>query len=212
MAGKLQTNPWLKIWLKPRETIQQIVNFDPKYAFYFLSGIYGFNMLMNMAQNLSLGKEYSLSGILLGLVILSVFVGMLFISITSGLLLWTGKWIGGKGTYYPIRASVAWSNVPIIVNIILWLILVAYFKREVFIDSFTETPFFGKEMVLTTFVFLIQSVLSIWSFVIMVKGLAQVQGFSAWKGLLNILIPFFMVGIATWLISHFVWMMRGMPN
>lgn len=212
MAGKLQTNPWTKIWVKPRETIKQIVSFDPKYAFLFLAGVYGFNMLLHMAQNISLGKDFSLIGILGGSVILSVFLGMLMISITSGLLLWTGKWIGGKGTYYPIRAAVAWSNVPIIVNVILWLVLIAYFKKEVFVDTFSETAFLGGEMILTASIFLIQTVLSIWSFVIMVNALAQVQGFSAWKALLNVLIPFFMVGIATWLISYLVWMMRGTPS
>ena len=41
------------------------------------------------------------------------------ISITAALFKWTGKWIGGEGTYQQIRSAVAWSNMPSAVNIVI---------------------------------------------------------------------------------------------
>ncbi|HSX03153.1 MAG TPA: Yip1 family protein [Rhabdochlamydiaceae bacterium] len=209
MAQKFGVNPWTAIWVRPRETIQKIVNFDPRYGFIFLAGVYGFNMLMQVVQSLSLGAEFSLTGILVGALILSPFLGMLMLSIMALLLQWTGRWIGGKGKYLPIRAALAWSNVPNIVNIVLWLILAFYFKRAVFVNGFAGTSFQGSEMLLVTSVFLFQTILSIWSFIILIKSLGQVQGFSAWKGLFNVLIPFFMIGIAVWLVSFIVGAFKG---
>jgi hypothetical protein len=204
MAQKLDINPWSAIWLKPRETIQKIVNFNPKYCFVFLAAVYGFNMLMQLMQSLSLGKEFSLTGIFVVAVILAPFLGMLSLCVSAFLLQWTGKWIGGKGNYLSIRASLAWANVPNIINIVLWFILVGYFKKAVFMETFGQTPFPGNEIYLVTSIFILQTVLSVWSFIILIKGLGQVQGFSAWKGLFNVLIPFFMLGIAVWLVSYIV--------
>ncbi len=204
MAQKLDINPWTAIWVRPRETIQKIVNFNPQYYFVILASVYGFNLLMQMMQNLSLGQDFSLTGIMVVALILAPFLGMLSLSVGAFLLRWTGKWIGGKGSYLAIRASMTWANVPNVINILLWLILVGFFKRAVFMNTFGQTPFEGGLVYFVAFIFLLQTVLSIWSFIILIKGLAQVQGFSAWKGLFNVLIPFFMIGIVVWLASYIV--------
>lgn len=209
MAPKLDINPWTEIWVRPRATIQKIVSFNPKYCFIFLAAVYGFNMLLQVMQSLSLGIEFSLTGILVGALILAPFLGMLILSVTAVLIQWTGKWIGGKGNYLAIRASLAWANVPNLVNILLWLILIAYFRKAVFLNTFAQTPFSGGMLYLVTFIFLAQTALSIWAFIILIKSLAQVQGFSAWKGLFNVLIPFFMLGIAAWLIASIVGAFKG---
>src|SRR5580704_10029747 len=97
MAGNLQINPWKEMWLSPRQTIRSIVNYDPKYRFLILSGIYGLPVVLQIAQNISAGQGQPLWAIVLASLILCVFVGMLGITIAGGLLYYTGKWIGGKG-------------------------------------------------------------------------------------------------------------------
>jgi hypothetical protein len=51
---------------------------------------------------------------------------------------------------------------------------------------------------------LVQLAMSIWGVVILVKGLAEVQGFSAWKGLLNVLIPIVIVFVVFFIIGFLV--------
>jgi len=200
MAEKLSVNPWVGMWVRPRETIRAIVNFNPRYLFPLLSAIYGFPMMLQFGQNLSLGERLPLWAIALGAVVLSTFIGMLGMTIMSALLCWTGKWIGGKASFIEIRAAVSWSHVPNLVNIVIWLIMMGVFGSRLFFQSFAETPFLGHEISVVFIGFLVQVIISVWGFVIALKSLGEVQGFSAWKALLNVLIPFFMVMIVFWIL------------
>ncbi|NGX27271.1 MAG: hypothetical protein K940chlam6_01204 [Chlamydiae bacterium] len=213
MAKKtLGVNPWTHIWIKPRETLKKVVRFNPKYRFVILSFIYGLPMLLHMAQNLSVGEQFNIIGIVIVALVLATFVGMLGLTIASALVYWTGKWIGGKANYFPVRAAVSWSNVPNIFAIIIWAILIYNFRDHIFLSEFDEMNFVGGQMTLITGALFVQAAIAIWSFIILVKGLGEVQGFSAWKGVLNVLIPFFMIGILIWVITWLFWACNGMPG
>jgi len=199
--SKLGINPWTRIWTHPRETVRKIVEFNPKFRFLALSFLHGIPMVFYLAQDLSLGDTFSLAGIIIVSLILAIFLGMLSITIGAALLYWTGKWIGGKGSFYPVRAAVSWSNVPNIVIILCWATLIFFFRHQVFLAAFQKGEFVGAALAIYGVVLLVQAVMSIWSLIILIKGLAEVQGFSAWKGLLNVLIPFFMIAILIWLIT-----------
>src|SRR5271155_3533047 len=103
MGEKLSGNPWLKIWVQPRETIRAIVKTNSKKYFALLSAFYGFPMLLQFSQNLSLGETLPSYAILFIALVLSTFAGMLGITIISWLVHWTGKWIGGEGNFDKIR-------------------------------------------------------------------------------------------------------------
>lgn len=210
MGEKLPVNPWLTMWTRPRETIRAIVKFNPKYLFVLLSGIYGFPVLLQFAQNLSLGQTFSPWAIVIGALVLSVFIGMLGFTVASGLLYWTGQWIGGKASFHAVRAAVAWANVPNVINSLLWVIMIVKFGSQLFTRNFAETTFVGSELAIVFFTFLLQVVISVWGFVIGLKALGEVQGFSAWKALLNVLIPFFMVVTGFWAIMWIGYVMFGM--
>jgi hypothetical protein len=205
----LETNPWLKMWVKPRETIRGIVKYDPKHRLYLLSGIYGFVTLINISQNFSLGAYLPWGTILLGALVFSVFIGLLGFGIAGKLLQWTGRWIGGKGSFSQIRAALAWSNVTNVVNILMWLLLVWAFRGSVFIESFPETNFVGAALTVALTAFLVQTIAAIWGFILLVKSLGEVQGFSAWKGLLNVVIAFILVTAVVWICVWLLWWMQG---
>lgn len=210
MGEKLSVNPWWEIWTRPRETIRAIVKFNPKYLFFLLSGIYGFPLMLQFAQNLSLGEQVSALTVFVIALVLSVFIGMLGITIISGLLYWTGQWIGGNAPYSNVRAAVTWSNVPNVVNVVIWLLMMGVFGSRLFTRGFAEATFVGHELTIVFFAFLIQVVIAVWGFIIALKALGEVQGFSAWKALLNVLIPFFMVAIGFWVIMWIGYILFGM--
>ena len=211
MAKKtLGVNPWTAIWVRPRKTISKIVRYNPKHRFLILSFLYGLPMLLHTAQNLGLGEGYTAVGIVIVAIVLAIFVGMLGITIASALLYWTGKWIGGTAKYIKVRAAVSWSYVPNIIAIIIWAVLLYYFRGQIFFTEFGEMNFVGRDLAMVAGALIIQAVLAVWSFIILVKGLGEVQGFSSWKAVLNILIPFFMVGIVVWFISWAVFMATGL--
>ncbi len=201
MAKQAVGNPWLSIWTEPRQTVRSIVKTDPKFRFAILSAIYGLPMALNLAQNFSLGVKVPLWAVLIGSLIICTLLGMIGISISTWLLHVTGRWIGGQGSYQTIRTAVAWSNVPNIVTILMWIVLLGTFGVAVFTKQFSETPFVGYQAGIVFIVFLIQAVISIWGFIILLQGLGEVQGFSAWKALLNVLIPFVIVVAIIWLVG-----------
>jgi hypothetical protein len=205
-------NPWVSMWTQPRATIRSIISTRPKYGFPVLSALYGFPTLLQFAQTLSLGASTSWVTILLVAVLLSTFVGMLGILISTVLLHWTGRWIGGKSTFQEMRAAVSWANVTNSVTSIVWIILILVFGRLVFMDTFSSMQFTGGEQLLIFGLFLIQTIVSIWSIVILVKAVAEVQGFSAWKGLLNLILPVIIVILVVWAIGLFVGCGMDMPT
>ncbi len=201
MEKKINCNPWMKIWTAPRATIQEIVSLDPNFRFYVLSWFYGFSLLLHAAQNMSLADRIPLAGILVGSAVLAILFGMLSISIVSALLFWCGKLLGGQAPYRHLRAAVAWASVSNVVNALMWLILTGYFGPAIFSSAFIEIPMVGSSLYVSMAVSIVQLVVSIWSIVILIKSVAQVQKFSSWKALVNILIPMLLVFIATWLLT-----------
>lgn len=204
MAGKLNVNPWLDIWLEPRATIRAIVNYDPKYRFILLSAIYGLPMALNFAQSSSFIDSIPMWAILLASLVISPFIGALGISVSSLLLTWTGSWIGGKGNFQRVRCAVAWSNVPNAVTIFLWVVLMVVFGDQIFSKAFSEANFVGYQAGVVFIVFLVESIVSIWGFIILLKTLGEVQGFSAWKALLNVVIPLIIVVAAIWVVGWII--------
>lgn len=194
-------NPWLSIWVKPRATIAAIVSKNPKFRLLTLSWLHGMPVILHFWQNMTIGTKADLFGTVLIGVLLSFLVGFLGITIGSALIFWVGKWIGGQAPFTNVRAAVAWSNVPNLVTIATWILLFAVFKRQAFnLEPLLSgtSPASASQSLLLAGVQLLQLVASIWSIVILVKAVAQVQGFSAWKGLLNVLLPLLLlIAIAT---------------
>jgi hypothetical protein len=206
MGKNVNGNPWLSMWLEPRATIRSIVNTNPSFRFVALSAIYGLPMALNLAQSFSMTNALPLWAILIAALVVCTFLGMIGISICSWLLLWTGRWIGGDAKFESIRAAVAWSNVPNIVTIAMWAVLVGFFGTQVFAKGFSETTFVGYQAGVVFLVFLIQSIVSIWGFVLLLHALGEVQGFSAWKALLNVIIPIVLIIAVLWVIG---WALSG---
>src|ERR1700722_4302594 len=121
MAKKVKAeNPWLSIWIHPRETIRAIIETHLKYGFLILCVFNGLPMALNFAQNFSLVSVFPTWSIVVAALVICPFLGYISIYISSWLLSITGKWVGGKGAFQPIRAAVAWSNVPNAVTCLTW--------------------------------------------------------------------------------------------
>lgn len=202
MGKKLTINPWVKMWVDPRETIRAIVNYNPHFRFGVLSVIYGLPAMFHMAQNLSLGTQFPISVILIGALAFAFIFGMIGISVASALLFWTGKWLGGQASFLELRAAVSWANVTNLVPIFLWVILTIIYGSNIFIGQFMQNLIAQQDLATVFPFFFIQMVVAVWSLVILFKAIGEVQGFSAWKALLNALIPFIIViGVVSLLVG-----------
>lgn len=184
------------IWTQPRRIIQYLAEYDPaKYVIPLLI-LNGVVSMFQQATNSHWGDTMELTTIILLCVLCGPMIGIMSGYIVSGLLSFSGNWINGKATPDQIRMVLAWSAVPITFLLVVLPIELAVFGVEPFSK---QHPTMDANPLLAGLLALIMFVLSIWSLVIFVIGLSEVQGFSVWHAILNcllsglVLIPFLII-------------------
>lgn len=173
-------NPWLSIWVRPRETISQITAAKPLKTVLLLGVLTGIELCFSFFSSKENLGQFSPVNILLVCLLAGPVAGIAWIFITSTLVKITGYWLGGNGSIMNISAAVAWGNIPIICGlpfsrlpVLLLLIMPA-----------AEVPAFIQHC--AQFMYII---LFIWSFFITLNCLMHVQGFfSTWSAFFNVLL------------------------
>lgn len=194
-------NPWLSIWTSPRATIAKIAEENPNKSLWLLSAIYGFCSLLNVFQSASLGREIGNVGLVILAVVLAPLWGYASFSIWSAFVTVVGKWLRGGGTFKTIRSAYAWSCVPITLNIPLWLLMVILFGHQLFLN-FPDGHLLSYGQIMFLFVILIIKVIvAVWSLIIYLNALAEVQHFSLLRAILNVVIA----GLILSIILFVVW-------
>jgi hypothetical protein len=181
-------NPWISMWVEPRETIQQIISSNPTRTVLLLAALSGFGSALDKASIKSMGDMFELPIIFSIAAIAGPIGGILSLYLGGALVRWTGTWIGGVASSQNIRAALAWSSVPLIWALLIWIPELALIGDELFTS---ETPRMDASYTLLLAFLglsLIELVIAIWTLVILLKSLGQVQGFSAWRALGNLLL------------------------
>ncbi len=154
-------NPWLSIWLQPRQTIRQIVDRDPGWMLWricLLAGAANAVMRVEAKDASPLNKAIA--------AVLGALLSPVFLYLIGWFLRWTGSWFGGRATNPQIRAALVWSNVPALALFMLWVPI-----RSVFSEA---SPVW---MVYT----IAALIVTVWSVVIFIRMLAEVHSISSWK-------------------------------
>lgn len=191
MQNSDQLNPWFSMWNRPRDTIQQIVDSDdPENMVLLLAAIEGVSSSLNSSSSNFVGDQFSLMSILLAVLFIGPIVGVIGLYISGFLVSWTGKWIGGQASSSDIRIALAWAQIPIIWTVGIWIPEILIFGQELFMSPdenglILTAPyaFFAVGF------FIVKVTASLWAFVLLLKSVGQVQGFSVWKALWNLMIP-----------------------
>lgn len=188
MHHQQQLNPWFSMWTKPRATIQQIIDNNPQHLVLLLAAIAGFGEVLNRASFKSLGDRFELPYIFIIAAALGPFLGIIGLYIGSFLFRWVGSWLGGEASTQEIRAAIAWAGVLSIWSLLLWVPELALFGQELFT---TATPRIDASPLLAVTLLgfsIAEIILGLWALVVLLKCLAQVQGYSAWKALGNLVL------------------------
>lgn len=187
-----QINPWATIWFAPRRTLHWLLSTNPTGYIIPLAIVGGILSAVAMwASYLIQAPEHFFSHPLL-VGIISVVAGGLFglihLYFGSWLYRLTGVWVGGKGTFLSLKCAVGWSNYPFIITSLLNLC--ALFTHRFF---WVQTVFLIANLVLF-----------IWSFIILLKLIAEAHFFSAWRALATLFLAAFLVFVALIIIALLV--------
>jgi hypothetical protein len=197
-------SPFLSIWIKPRETIRKIVDTDPTKYVTVLAMLAGIGQALDRSSSRNAGDSLPLIAILGICLIFGPIGGIISLYIGGALYRWSGSWLGGQASSEEVRAAIAWSSIPTIFILPLWIPELLLFGEELFTKS---TPRLDANPFLAVILFgflAIELIVGVWAFVILLKSLGEVNKFSAWKalgslilGTLVILVPILcIVGVA----------------
>ena len=178
-----ELNPWISIWTKPRATIRQIVDTRPTYMVLPLAMLSGVAQVLDNASSRNLGDRAPLAAVIAAAVIIGPLSGLLTLFLFGALMRWTGSWLGGVATSQQIRAALAWGRLPGVCVLAIWIPLLVLFGNDVFSEDIESRPDPAMALGAIVVLGLAGLVLGIWQAVLVIKCLAEVHQFSAWKGL-----------------------------
>tara|TARA_Y100000782_G_C10048635_1_gene208521 strand:+ start:33 stop:590 length:558 start_codon:yes stop_codon:yes gene_type:complete len=163
-----------------------------------LAGIFN---AFDRAIEKNLGDSMSL----LSVIGFSVFGGALFGWISyhlyAALLSWTGKWIGGRASSKELLRVLAYGMLPAITALVFLILQIAIYGEAVFQEDLDLTKGSSFDKVIYYTSVFCEIVLSIWSFVLILIGISEVQNVGLFKAFLNLILPIFIVLLPILLIS-----------
>ena len=185
-------NPWLMMWGHPRNTIRAVVSANPKYGMVYLASLYALQNLFYFFNYWSLGLSTPFYVILVAGLALCPFVGWAWIYCAAWALSLTGRWLNGRAPVSHLRAAFAWSQLPTLINLSMWFSLLVANPEHVFIqDARGPTALFINFITLAV---------AIWSFVLLVQSVREIQHFSVVRTFANLFFSWVLFSIFMFLV------------
>lgn len=184
-----------KIWTTPRMVIRYIneKHYD-KYVAVLLI-LAGIAKTFDRADSKDMGDMYSLWTIIGICVVVGGLLGWIAFYIYAVLVVWTGKWLKGQGDQKSILRMLAYALTPTVVALVLIIPQIGIYGEEVFkadgdITSAGLVPniFFYGSMIL-------EGVLGIWTLVLSVIGISEVQKLTIGNAILNLFLPILIIAV-----------------
>lgn len=139
--------------------------------------------MIGSASGKHLGDRYPLRTILIGSLVVGPLLGLIQLYLGGALLRLTGGWFDGKASSVHLRSAIAWSSLPIVAVLPVWMFYFTLFGKELFT---TATPTVEVHLSLAwmlVVIGMVSVVLLVWRFVLLFECVAEVHGFSIWKAL-----------------------------
>lgn len=179
--------PWLTIMFQPRKTIRAVVDSNPnRYAILLV-------ILVGLVNGISRVVDYSPNDRIpssVAWLILGIFLGPLAALVGWGIfgeiLRWTGSWFDGEATSDKVRAAMAWSAVPFIMSLPLWVTLLLLYGNELLTPGSAGIE---RDPLPLIAVEILNIILTIWWYFLFWKCYAELQQLSLLKALVAILVP-----------------------
>jgi hypothetical protein len=189
-----------KIWIYPRKVFKYIN--DRKYDKYVvvLLVLSGISRAFDQAAMKNFGDNLSLWLIFVLCIIFGGLLGWVSYYIYAALISWTGKWLKGEGNTNSILNIMAYAMLPSIVALIFLIPQIGIYGNEMFKSDGDIISAGLISNILVYFSLFLEFVLGIWTIILVVIGISEVQKFSIGKSILNLLMPGLLILIPVLLI------------
>jgi hypothetical protein len=197
----LKRAPWRDIWIHPRRTVRELVAAGPNHAALLFPVAWGVvQSLFQGAQN-NVGARAPVALIVVMTFAIGSVWGLLQVHVLSGLVYLVGRWTGAKADYYPVRTAVAWGTLPAAASLVLWMLGTLAFGRALFLNDQSLAATRRPDLLIGIgLIYLTTAALWLWSAVIIVGGIAEVQGGSIWRAVGTIVVGLVMFAVVVVLV------------
>jgi hypothetical protein len=160
--------------------MRQILDTDPRRMVLPLAALGGFSACLGATLTPGVGDTLPGSAVLTGVAIGGPVFGIVILYILGLLLRLTGGWLGGQGDATAVRCAIAWSNVPGVWALLLWLPRAALLGGETLHAEPSSIEGEMASVAVLGILQLIQLVIAIWEIVVTLKCVGEAHRFSAW--------------------------------
>lgn len=175
-------SPWRTVWFSPRLTIRRVLSTEPRPGWRAVIALAALHQILASLQVDPVEGTFSVGRSMMPAIIaaLQVVGGVL---VGPFLLAFIGSWLGGEADADDIRHAVAWSYVPHAIAGLLWIpILIAFGGPPA-----GATPKGAAQWIAGLLVLVILAC-ALWTLVLEVIMVAEVQHFAIWRAVIGIVI------------------------
>ena len=175
--------PWKDAWLHPRLAQQRALREGSLLSHLPLPLAAGVVASLTQAAQSNLGaRGVSVEGLLvLGFVVGSLW-GLLMLFVTSGLLYLVARRDEAKVPFREIGTVVALSRAPLATALLFWLTATLTLGPDLYVDLTLVPSSLGPAALLeVSLLYLATAACWLWSVVVLVVGIAEVQRSSVWR-------------------------------
>ena len=180
---------FIKLLTSPREAFKFINDYKYEKYLYVLLFLAGMVRTFDRASTKNMGDNYSIWTIIAICVIFGGGVGWITYYIYSALISWTGSWMNGKGNTQSVLRVFAYAFFPSIFILILLIPQIAIYGNELFKSDNDLYSLASMESIVLYVILFVEFALGIWSLILCVIGISEVQKLSIGKSILNLLLP-----------------------
>lgn len=190
-----------KIWTSPRLVFRYLN--DNRYDKFvnILLILAGITKAFDKALTRNMGDNLPLIAVLAICIIGGGLFGWISYYIYAALISWTGNWLKGKGDTDSLLRMISHAMIPLIAIMILLIPQISVFGNEIFQSDINV---YGTGLLSTLiyyFISFIEISVSIWTIVLIVIGISEVQKFSIGKSILNMILPLLLIVVPITMIS-----------
>ena len=197
-----------RIWTTPRLVFRFLNEYEYDNHVRILLVLSGVANALGSASSRNLGSKMSLTGVLVSCVLGGVIFNWITYYIYAALISWTGGRLKARGGIDAIVRVLAYSSIPTAVSLLFVIPQIAIYGNEVFKSHGNMTSAGLMPNIFVWASVFIEGILGLWSIVLCVIGISEVQGLSIGKAILNMLIPIAILVVAILLIVAVIYLIH----
>jgi hypothetical protein len=182
-----------KIWTFPRPVFKFINHFKYQKYLTVLLILAGIVNAFDRADISNIGKYDSIIVTIIASIVGGALFGWISFYIYSSLIRFTGKWINGKANTDSILRTLAYASIPSIAGLVLIIPKLLLRGSDLY------------ENVLTYGFSITESILGVWTLVLSVIGISEVQQFSIGRAVANLILAVLVVAVPVVFIFLIFW-------